>query len=179
MARLGLCLDGRRDLIALLLLAPLLGLTWVAWLLRRLRAEPSCAEVAPGLFLGRLAAPRELPPSVRVVVDLTCELSEPSWIRTHLTYHCLPTLDGEAPEPRLFAALARQLAATTEPLFIHCAAGHGRSATVVAAVLLARGQVRTVEQAEASLKALRPGVVFSAPQRELLDAWWSDRPRWS
>ncbi len=159
--------DGTFNPVPLLLLVPYFALWWLAWQVRRRRREPCWAEIVPGLFLGRLAAVEELPPGAEMVVDLTCELAEPAPIR-RMSYRCLPTLDGGAPERRRFLALAREVAAFPKPVFIHCAAGHGRSATLAAAVLLARGTVPDVAAAEALLKSRRPGVGFSRAQRRLL-----------
>src|SRR5919202_869647 len=66
--------DGRMAWWAVLLLLPYLLLTWAAWHLQRaLGREGCCHEVAPGLWLGRRAFVRELPPGVNLVVDLTAE----------------------------------------------------------------------------------------------------------
>lgn len=164
---MGKRLDGTFNGGFFLLLAPFFAATWLAWRLRRYRREPCWAEIVPGLFLGRLALPDELPPGTELVVDLTCELAEPRVIRQK-NYRCLPTLDGFAPDQQQFVSLVREIAAHPKPVFIHCAAGHGRSATLAAAVLLARGSVGDLAGAEALLRLRRPGVRFSAAQRRLL-----------
>ncbi len=152
---------------AFVLTGPVLLVVWLAWVVRRLRSERCWDEVQPGLFLGRRALPAELPPGIRMVVDLTCELAEPVPLR-RLEYRCLPTLDGGAPEREGFLRLVREIAAFEGPVYVHCAAGHGRSATVVLAVLLARGAAKDVGAAEALVRAARPGVLLSKAQRALL-----------
>lgn len=166
-ALIGKRADGTFAPWALLLLGPMLAITWLAWAIRRRRSERCWDEVAPGLFLGRLALPSELPPGIEMVVDLTCELSEPRELRRR-SYRCLPTLDGRAPEREPFLALVQEIAASEGPVFVHCAAGHGRSATVVAAVLLARGAAADASEAEARVRRARPGVALTRAQRALL-----------
>jgi protein-tyrosine phosphatase len=154
---------------ALLLLLPYLVLTWAVWhLARAFRKEACCHEVAPGVWLGRRPYPRELPPDVTLVVDLTAEFPAHRGVRRGRTYLCLPTLDTGAPEEAAFGDLVRQVAAWRGKVYIHCAAGHGRSALVAAAVLVARGLARDGRQAEEALRKVRPGVRLLKAQRELL-----------
>jgi protein-tyrosine phosphatase len=114
-----------------------------------------------------MAAPAELPQGVGLVVDLTCELAEPRPIREG-SYRCLPTLDGGAPDREQFVAVVQEVARFKGSTFIHCAAGHGRSATLAAGVLLAKGIVGSVEEAEALLRSKRRGVFLTRSQRRLL-----------
>jgi len=164
---MGKCQDGTLP-AAWLVLLPFLALVWLSWQLRRCRSEPCWHEVHPGLFLGRMAVPTELPPGVGLVVDLTCELVEPASIRRG-DYRCLPTLDGCAPEQSAFLEVVREVAAFERPVFIHCAAGHGRSATLVAAVLITRAAAPAAEAAERMLRLVRPGVSLTPAQRKLLE----------
>lgn len=124
--------DGSFHPVGLLLHAPFLLVAWLGWQLRRRRSEPAWNEVAPGIFVGRMSSPRELPPGSPWVIDLTCELLPPRRLRGE-RYRCLPTLDGTAPDRDPFWALVHEVVALEAPLFIHCAAGHGRSATLAAA----------------------------------------------
>ncbi len=159
--------DGRFSALGLLVHWPFLGASWLAWQLRRRRHPTAWNEVADGVFLGRMATLAELPPGEVRVVDLTCELWPPRKVLGP-RYTCLPTLDGTAPEAAAFWALAEELARDTSPVFIHCAAGRGRSATLAAALLLARNLATDVGAAEALLQARRPQVRLSTMQRALL-----------
>lgn len=131
--------------------------------------ESAWDEVAPDLYLGRLVRGAAIPPRARVLVDLTSELDASSTDRAGRTYHLLPALDADVPQYEDFAALARALAADPGPIFVHCAAGHGRSATFAAALLVARGAARNAEEAEAILRSKRPRVKLHAVQREHVD----------
>ncbi len=160
--------DGSRVLWARATLWPYLALARFSWRLRVWSGEPCWHEVAPGLFLGRRARAEELPKDVQVVVDLTAEHDEPKGVREGRVYRLLSTLDGCAPDEAGLRALVSELAPKSEPIFVHCAVGRGRSSTVAAALLLARGLAATPEEAEARLRAARPFVKLTRQQRALL-----------
>lgn len=150
----------------------------VAWLRVRWdafrHAEDPWHEVAPGLFLGRIVDARALPRDTRVVVDLTSEFPASAAIREGRDYHCLPTLDTSVPAYEEFARLARLIAAHDGPIYVHCAAGHGRSATFAAAILIARGHTNDVRMAEAKMRAVRPTVHLHRGQRALVERFTRD-----
>lgn len=106
-------------------------------------------------------------------MDLTSEFPEPGAVRAGREYHCLPTLDASSPSLPSFQALLLVVARSPEPIYIHCAKGHGRSAMVVIALLLARSLATTVSDAERIAKQARPGVQISTHQRRLLECWWA------
>jgi protein-tyrosine phosphatase len=161
--------DGSFPVLALVVHAPFLISAWLALELRRRRGEAPWNEVAPGIFVGRMSPLRELPPGVRWVIDLTCELVPPRGVRGP-TYRCLPTLDGTAPPDETFWPLVKEVAQLDAPVFIHCAAGHGRSATFAAAVMVQRGLAADVDAAEAMMKRQRPRVALGAAQRALVQS---------
>jgi protein-tyrosine phosphatase len=161
--------DGTRAWWAFGLLLPYLALAWLVWHLKRLFSkEPCWNEVGPGLWLGRRALPHELPADVTLVVDLTAEFPAPRRLAPGRTYLCVPTLDAHVPDEKAFRDLVGHIAAWPGNVYIHCALGHGRSATVAAAVLIARGLARDPRQAEELLRLARPGVRLMKPQRALL-----------
>jgi protein-tyrosine phosphatase len=102
------------------------------------------------------------------VVDLTAEFFAARGVRSGRDYLALPTLDGTAPDEVRFRTLLASLADHPGPVYIHCAAGYGRSALLAAALLLARGLAADARQAEARLREVRPGVRLKPPQRRLL-----------
>ncbi len=133
-----------------------------------LRLEPCWNEAAPGLYIGRRAQPRELPAGVRWVVDLTAELHEPAGLRRLGHYRYLPALNRWAPDAEGFRRLARELAEVEEPIYVHCGSGLGRSATMVAALLVLRGLEPDVDRAEQRLRRIRPRVYLHPVQRRLV-----------
>jgi protein-tyrosine phosphatase len=162
--------DGRLAWWAVLPMLPFLLFTWAVWhAQRRLSREDCCNEVAPGLWLGRRAFFHELPPGIALVVDLTAEFPAPRALARGTPYLCLPTLDALAPSPDALRVAVERITATSGGVYVHCALGHGRSATVAAAVLLARGLADDVAHAEAVLRRARPGVRLMAAQRRVLE----------
>jgi protein-tyrosine phosphatase len=162
--------DGRLAPWAVLLLLPYLALTWSLWHLVRLVSRESCChEIIPGVWLGRRALGHELPAGIGLIVDLTAEFPRAAAATAGREYVCLPTLDATAPGEAAFRELVQRLNAWPGPVYVHCAIGHGRSATVVAGLLLARGLAADARQAEAAVRKVRPGVRLNRAQRALLD----------
>jgi protein-tyrosine phosphatase len=161
--------DGTMAWWAVALLLPYLGLTWVVWHLHRLLSkEDCCNEIAPGIWVGRRAFANELPANVGLVVDLTAEFFEPAGVVSRGSYLCLPTLDASVPRAKSFEELVQKIAAWEGSVYIHCAFGHSRSATVAAAVLITRGLARDAAQAQSLLKKARPRTGLNRVQRKLL-----------
>ena len=152
--------------LAYLVNGPFLLTAWIAWQLRRRRNEPAWNEVAPGIYVGRLAP--HGPPGAQWVADLTCELGAPQSLRGP-NYRCVPTLDGCAPEEKGFAALLAELTPVQGPIYVCCAAGHGRSATLAAALIIKRGLAVDVIAAERMMQKHRPLIGLGASQRALVE----------
>ena len=160
--------DGTMAPLPCLLLLPYLLLTWLLWYGQtRLSREASWDEVAPGLWLGRRVSTK-VPLGVTLVVDLTCEFEELRTLRQGREYLCLPTLDNAAPERGTFREVVQRVADWEGGVYVHCALGHGRSALVVAAVLMVRGLAESPEEALALVRRARPGVRLNRAQWEFL-----------
>src|SRR5262249_22991727 len=84
-------------------------------------------------------------------------------------YLCLPTLDGMAPDEAGARTLIATVAAWEGIVYVHCAQGFGRSALVVAGVLVERGLARDADEALVLLRKARPGVHLRPVQRRMLD----------
>jgi protein-tyrosine phosphatase len=127
-----------------------------------------------GVYLGRRLVAAEEPIlevlDIHAVLDLTCEFAEPAGLRSRGAYLCIPLLDTMAPssdELRRGAVwIGEQRAAG--PVYIHCALGHGRSATFVAAWLLLSGRAASVEEALLRIRTARPGVGLAPAQMSRL-----------
>lgn len=139
---------------------------------KRTSGENAVDEIVPGLFLGRRMTGEEFlywvvgrgPVSV---LDVTSEFSEPRVIvQQARAWKCVPMLDGVASEP---GALCEAIVWVREqlsegPVYVHCALGHGRSATVCAAVLVSLGVCDSIEAADRWVRERRPAAGPSAAQ---------------
>ena len=166
--------DGSFALWAVAFWLPYFLLTWSIWYLGRwVRRKPHSHEIIPGLWLGAWPdTAKRLPPNTALVVDLTAEFPRraKAW-----EYLCLPTLDADAPTPEALRTAVAAIENASGSVYVHCAAGHGRSATIVAAVLIARGLAKDLDDAEAQPQRIRPGVRLTPPQRRLLTQHSLDR----
>ena len=166
---LGKRADGTIAWPARLLLGPYLLANWVLWRVHQLLLPgPRWVEVLPGLWMGARPCRDDLPGGASLVVDLTAEFAESKRALAGRAYRCLPTLDASAPAEGPFLELVAEVAAWQAGVYVHCANGRGRSAAVVAGVLMARGLADDADGAIALLKKARPGVNLSKAQRRLL-----------
>jgi protein-tyrosine phosphatase len=160
--------DGTLPLWAWLVWGPWFVYMWIAHEgARTLTREPVANEVAPRIWVGRRPRAGELPPDVTIVVDLCAEFPAGRGVRDGRTYLTIPTLDATSPTPAELRRAIADVLATPGHAFIHCAFGHGRSATVAAGVLVARGDA-TLETVEAIMKAKRPRIGLNGIQRAAL-----------
>lgn len=137
--------------------------------------EPVVTEVLPGWLIGGWPHRADRFLDWPAVIDVTCELPRRGPERPYL---CLPTWDATAPTVE---AIERGVAFALEwrraglPVLVHCAHGHCRSATVLAAALVAAGEFATWEAAVSHLRAARPRVHLLPVQREALRRWTAQR----
>jgi protein-tyrosine phosphatase len=136
-------------------------------------------EVAPGLFLGARLFPGEAGAlrsrGVTVIVDLTSELP-PAGVFAAAPFerYAVPTLDRAPPPPAVFDEAVRWIAAriaSGHAVYVHCAFGRGRSATIAAAVLVALGRARDAAEAVAMVTAARPAVSIKGEQLAALEGF--------
>lgn len=167
---LGKRTDGTIAPLQALLLLPYLLSVWSTFALIRtgLRREPCWHAVVPGLYIGRRPRRAELPDDCAMIVDLTAEFIEPGDVVAACRYRSLPTLDRHVPLEANFTRLVRELLAFDGSIYIHCGAGRGRSAMLVAALLVLRGFADDVVSAEAMLRERRPGVAIHPAQRRFI-----------
>jgi hypothetical protein len=121
------------------------------------RRLPVLSPVVPGVYVGGRLRLGDLPPDTALIIDLTCEFSEPWAVRAHPGYRCHPVLDGAAPardEPLL--TLLDEVARVPGAVVIHCESGKGRAPSVAALALIARGLAPDLEAALALVRARRP-----------------------
>jgi len=163
--------DGTISPLSIVILLPFLVFAWAMWRLNT-RAGNSIAynEIRPGLWLGRRPDANDLPEGVTLIVDLTTEFAAPRGVLKGRQYLCVPALDASIPEAGDFIAAVEQICRHDGGTLVHCALGRGRSATVVAGVLIAKGVATNAEDAERIMKSARPEVGLNAVQQRFLKA---------
>jgi protein-tyrosine phosphatase len=143
---------------------PFLLLNWVnLFVFRAVVRERPYDEVAENLFLGfRLFGTdqeqmREL--GIGAVLDVSSEFSEVRFLREGLDYRTIPVLDATPPTSAQLDQGVQWIrdGLSNGPIYVHCALGHARSATFVAAYLLTADPHLTVDDAIAHVKSKRPG----------------------
>jgi protein-tyrosine phosphatase len=141
------------------------------------------SEVSPGLFLGARLFPAEAAAlharGVTVVVDLASELpTAAAFARSPFERYAVPTLDRAPPPAAIFDEAVRWVVARVtagQSVYVHCAFGRGRSATLAAAVLIALGRAQGVAEAVARVAAARPAVSIKGEQLAALEAFVARR----
>ncbi len=160
--------DGRVRVAHVAVLLPFLAVMWTVWRLRARRGRFG-HEIAPGLRLGRRPLGGELPASVTAVVDMTSEFPVSPGVEGR-EYLCVPLLDATAPDAATLARAVEWIDARRGEVYVHCAAGNGRSATIVAAVVLARGLVPDAAAAVEFVRRARPSIRLNRAQLRALGA---------
>jgi protein-tyrosine phosphatase len=163
--------DGTLSWKCALTLMPYFGAAELAWyIVRVLGTEDPWHEVAKGLYLGRRVQHWELPARVGLVLDLTAEFVEPPELRSGRRYVCVPALDASVPSVEALASAVSAIAAYQGNVYVHCAAGHGRSAMAMAVLMVARGVAGDIDEAVALMRVQRPRVRLRTTQRKVATA---------
>lgn len=113
------------------------------------------------------------------ILDMTTELPRGAF-NPGLVYTCLPTFDRSVPHVALIQnAVQWCLHYRSEgyDIVVHCAFGHGRSAAMLIACLLAEGLTGNIDEMEHDLISLRPRVKLTATQFATLVAWARKAPQ--
>ncbi len=154
-----------------LLLMPYFSAAECAWyLVRVLGREEPWHEISRGLYLGRRVQHWELPPRVGLVLDMTAEFVEPIEVRSGRTYVCVPALDASVPSVEALVSGIERVVHFDGNIYVHCAAGHGRSAMAMAVLLVARGIARDLDHAVEMMRSVRPRVKLRTTQHRIAQA---------
>ncbi len=148
-----------------------------AFLARKLGRESRFDEIIPGLYLGRRLVSGETQYlKAEAVVDLTSEFPESADLRNRI-YLFLPVLDARAPSLQQLQAGVDWMASRYPGtgLYVHCALGHGRSATLAVAFLLHVGHVNNIGDGVALVKNKRPGIGLHPCQMAILKQFHATR----
>jgi protein-tyrosine phosphatase len=121
--------------------------------------------------MGRRPLVHEIPGGIDLIVDLTAEFWEGKRITRGRRYISFPVLDTDVPSCPICNTVVDEITAWPGKVYIHCASGHGRSATLAAAVLIQKGFAKSVREAILMIKRERPGIALSKKQRLFLQNW--------
>ena len=145
---------------------PWLLFTWTTWIvLAVFSREPRVSRLeGTNIYLGRWPLLGPALSKFDVVVDLAAEL--PRWYHFPHRYEALPNLDGM---PLVHDTPSVEIGPETVVL-VHCAQGHGRTASFVVLLLCRMGITSTVEDALALIHAHRPLARLSRSQRRAVTA---------
>lgn len=167
---------GRLSFMSYLIFGPYFLLNSIVFLFYRLSTrEDPWNEIVPGVFLGRKLGASDRTGfealKIHAVLDVTSEFSECEFVRHVAQYRCIPTLDTRAPTLAELTAGAAFIADSSGQgnVYVHCALGHGRSATFVTAFLLKSGKAPSLVEAIELIRKARPGVRISPSQMRLLE----------
>jgi len=127
------------------------------------RNRPVAREIAAGVWLGRVPSAHEI--QFASIVDMTAELAIDA---SQVHYRNIAVLDLTVPSAAQIEAAVRAIEEMPKPLLVCCALGVSRSATAVAAWLLASGRASTVEEAIRLIELREAPTVLSASHRKVL-----------
>lgn len=148
---------GRLAIRSYLLLAPYLFYVWLLWqFLRVMTREAPYHWVTDQIVTSRRLLGPEMPEGIDWVLDLTSEFNEPAAIRERQGYRCLPTLDGRTPSCDATLKIVEEISRSGGTILIHCAQGHGRTATLTTILLVHAGAAIDFDDALAQIQRVRP-----------------------
>lgn len=153
--------DGTVSVLLTLVNLPWLAFTWLSWLFVVLFSrEPGVSPIAgTNLSISRYPLFGVDLVDFDRIFDLTAEC--PRLYRSSAHYQCLPNLDGVA----LSNLQHLSTSGPHEKVLIHCAQGHGRSATFAALLLTDSALFVTTQAAHEAILASRPGAKLAKSQR--------------
>ena len=161
--------DGRLPPMSWIVFLPYLIPLWTRQLiLTTLSRENSSDKLVDGVFIGRRPTqPRDIPAGTAVCADLAAEFpASRAELKYGGQYVSFPILEASFRSCEALIACIDSL--PENGLYIHCAQGHGRTGFFSCALLLRRGTVKTLPEAEALVTRVRPGVKLRKAQREFL-----------
>jgi len=157
---------------------PYLFFEYLAW--RRYRnktEEPLFEQASLALFLGARVSGEDVvrikQAGIGAVLDMIAEFAPPRELRNHggIVYMSIPVLDGTAPSMKDLehgVRFIREAFGAGRKVLVHCTFGHGRSATVVAAAMIAEGKASDPGEAIRKLKRLERRIYLSREQKRIL-----------
>jgi len=171
--------NGRMSFLSYLCFWPYFALNHlILRLYRLLSKENPIDEIIPGLYLGCKLWPTDKEKltqrGISAVVDVTSEWGETGFILKNYEYLSVPVLDSCPPTLDQLREAVQWIEERLEHggVFVHCAVGHGRSATIIAAYLLHAQNVSGLQNAIDFIKRKRPKINLNHKQLSTLHKYW-------
>jgi Dual specificity phosphatase, catalytic domain len=163
-----------------ILLFPFLLIKYLSLLMQSFSKEEPISQITDRIFIGQqlLWFHQKVfkDKNIGAVLDITVEGREPFFITMNnvVSYLRMPVLDKTSPSlEQLEKGVQWGLNQIGEGknLYVHCGAGHERSATFVSAVLLRSKRCKTVEESMSLIKQNRSKARFVDKQEAILKKW--------
>ncbi|MBU0468926.1 MAG: dual specificity protein phosphatase family protein [Candidatus Omnitrophica bacterium] len=160
---------------------PFYAFRYLALLLQSFSNEEPISQVTDKIFIGQqllwFHKKVFISKKIEAVLDVTIENREPCFIASDKTiqYLRMPILDKTSPSKEQLengASWGLEQVSQGRNLFVHCSAGHERSATLVAAILLKAGDCNTLSEVVEKIRGVRPKTRFVGNQQEILEKWF-------
>ena len=163
------------------LLFPFLFIKYLAFVIQSFGKEKPISQITDRIFIGQQLLWfhekifREK--NIGAVLDITVENREPYFIARDksVNYLRIPVLDKTSPSIKQLeqgVVWGLEQVSQGRNLYVHCGAGHERSATFVCAMLLRLKLYKTLEQSIIQVQRIRPKVRFVGGQQMILQKWF-------
>ena len=162
------------------LLFPFLFIKYLSLLIQSFSKEEPISQITDKILIGQqllwFHQKIFIDKILTALFDVTIENREPFFIAMNksISYMRIPVLDKTSPSVEQLESGVRwgiDQIAQGRNLYVHCGAGHERSATFVAAILLRSKRCATVEEAMALIKQNRFKARFVGNQEAILKKW--------
>ncbi|XP_022747798.1 uncharacterized protein LOC111297343 [Durio zibethinus] len=167
--------DGSFPIWSTVMFFPYLYFSRVFSMVRRsINSDEPYSQICEGIYVGGWpSSPSLLPPGNPAIIDCTAEFPRIKELKGH-SYLCIPTWDTRSPQPGQIESAVKwacRKRARNQPVFIHCAYGHGRSVAVMCALIVALGIVEDWKRAEKYIRERRPYIRMNSLHHKALEEW--------
>ncbi len=138
-------------------------------MVRLISRETPYNQLTESVFIGRRLLSSERPKQFDYVVDFDMRIQR-TFRNANYWYISFPTLDAHHPSLEELRKRVEIIANLDGTVYIHCAQGHGRTATLAIAYLLHTGHSATVDDAIRYVLDRRPLAQLGRSQRQILQA---------
>jgi atypical dual specificity phosphatase len=160
---------------------PFYAFRYLSLLLQSFGKEEPISQVTDKIFIGQrlLWFHKKVfnDKKIKAVLNITIEDNEPHFVigDKSIQYLRVPVLDKTSPSMKQLDKGVKwglEQISQGRSLYVHCSAGHERSATFVVAMLLKMGDCKALDEAVEKIRCVRPKARFVGNQKETLGKWF-------